>query len=154
MNDEDAFLKSIKASPDDDTARLAYADWLDEHGLHRHAAYLREVVAMARDGPGHPAVWNRRVHRLLEMRIPLAPGWIGAVHCPRLDRAFELAERAPEYVEQPYRTREEQLRWIAERFAEFGVGHPLFQVVPKHPQPFGLRLVPKPNRKERRARRN
>jgi|SRR5579883_1196483 len=31
MNDESAFLSTILANPDDDTLRLVYADWLDEH---------------------------------------------------------------------------------------------------------------------------
>ncbi|QJW96571.1 TIGR02996 domain-containing protein [Frigoriglobus tundricola] len=31
MSDRLAFLRAIRASPDDDTARLAFADWLDEH---------------------------------------------------------------------------------------------------------------------------
>jgi uncharacterized protein (TIGR02996 family) len=32
MSDEAALLKAIIANPDEDTPRLAYADWLDEHG--------------------------------------------------------------------------------------------------------------------------
>ena len=31
MSDLHAFLRAIRASPDDDTARLVFADWLDEH---------------------------------------------------------------------------------------------------------------------------
>lgn len=30
MSDRDAFLRAIRANPDDDTARLVFADWLDE----------------------------------------------------------------------------------------------------------------------------
>ena len=36
MSDADAFLDAIFAQPDDDTPRLVYADWLEEHG---HADY-------------------------------------------------------------------------------------------------------------------
>lgn len=32
MNTELAFLEAIKASPDDDLPRLAFSDWLEEHG--------------------------------------------------------------------------------------------------------------------------
>jgi uncharacterized protein (TIGR02996 family) len=32
MSDRLAFLRAIRARPDDDTARLAFADWLDERG--------------------------------------------------------------------------------------------------------------------------
>jgi len=31
MNDEQAFLDAIAAAPGDNTARLVYADWLDDH---------------------------------------------------------------------------------------------------------------------------
>ena len=29
---DDAFLEAIRAAPEDDTPRLVYADWLDDHG--------------------------------------------------------------------------------------------------------------------------
>src|SRR5437660_1230129 len=32
MTDEAALLAAISADPDDDTPRLVYADWLEEHG--------------------------------------------------------------------------------------------------------------------------
>ncbi len=32
MTAEDAFLAAIRAAPDDDTPRLVFADWLEEHG--------------------------------------------------------------------------------------------------------------------------
>ena len=41
MSDEDALLAAIIAAPDDDTPRLVYADWLDEHDRPEHAEYLR-----------------------------------------------------------------------------------------------------------------
>src|SRR5262249_57289531 len=31
VNRQEGFLRAICESPDDDTARLVYADWLDEH---------------------------------------------------------------------------------------------------------------------------
>jgi uncharacterized protein (TIGR02996 family) len=32
MPDEQGFLTAIREAPDDDTPRLVYADWLDDHG--------------------------------------------------------------------------------------------------------------------------
>src|SRR5438874_1548572 len=32
MSDRDALYAAVCANPDDDTARLVFADWLDEHG--------------------------------------------------------------------------------------------------------------------------
>jgi uncharacterized protein (TIGR02996 family) len=47
MSDEAAFLEVLKANPADDTTRLVYADWLDEHGEPAKAEYLRLVAALA-----------------------------------------------------------------------------------------------------------
>jgi uncharacterized protein (TIGR02996 family) len=47
VSEEAAFLAALKANPADDTARLVYADWLDEHGEHAKAEYLRLVAALA-----------------------------------------------------------------------------------------------------------
>ncbi|HEY1188609.1 MAG TPA: TIGR02996 domain-containing protein [Gemmata sp.] len=46
MSDEAAFLEALKANPADDTARLVYADWLDEHGEPQKAEYLRLVCSL------------------------------------------------------------------------------------------------------------
>jgi uncharacterized protein (TIGR02996 family) len=41
MSDEDALLAAITAHPDDDTPRLVYADWLQEHGHPERAEFIR-----------------------------------------------------------------------------------------------------------------
>src|SRR5262245_57047624 len=41
MGDGDGFLRAIAAAPDDDTHRLVYADWLDEHGEPERAEFIR-----------------------------------------------------------------------------------------------------------------
>ena len=41
MNDEAALLKAIVAHSGEDTPRLAYADWLEEHGDPDRAAFIR-----------------------------------------------------------------------------------------------------------------
>ena len=38
MTHDEAFLQSIRETPDDDAPRLIYADWLEEHGDARAAA--------------------------------------------------------------------------------------------------------------------
>jgi uncharacterized protein (TIGR02996 family) len=51
MSDEDALLAAIAAHPDEDTPRLAYADWLDEHDRPIRAEFIRIQCALAqRDG--------------------------------------------------------------------------------------------------------
>lgn len=53
MTDEDALLAAIRARPLEDTPRLAYADWLDEHALPpERPAPKRKRRAKARPQPG------------------------------------------------------------------------------------------------------
>ena len=54
MSDRDALLAAIRENPDDDTPRLAYADWLDEQGgtsNEAQAEYIRLEIQHARDFP-------------------------------------------------------------------------------------------------------
>lgn len=45
MNPErTAFLKAIEEAPQDEAARLVYADWLDEHDEPKRAKYIRSTV--------------------------------------------------------------------------------------------------------------
>jgi uncharacterized protein (TIGR02996 family) len=43
----DAFFQDILANPDDDTPRLVYADWLDEHGDPDRAEFVRLQCRLA-----------------------------------------------------------------------------------------------------------
>lgn len=54
-NDRIVFEKKLLADPTDDTTRLVFADWLDDHGEHHHAKYLREIRKLK---------FCRRVHRM------------------------------------------------------------------------------------------
>jgi uncharacterized protein (TIGR02996 family) len=48
MSDEEALLAAIAAHPEEDTPRLAYADWLDEHDQPIRADFIRVQVEVAR----------------------------------------------------------------------------------------------------------
>jgi uncharacterized protein (TIGR02996 family) len=48
---ESAFIADIAANPDDDTPRLIYADWLEEHGQPQRAEFIRVEVEMGQVGP-------------------------------------------------------------------------------------------------------
>lgn len=41
MSDREALLATIRARPEEDTPRLVFADWLDEHGESERAALIR-----------------------------------------------------------------------------------------------------------------
>jgi uncharacterized protein (TIGR02996 family) len=48
MTQDEAFLQSILEAPEDDTPRLIYADWLDEHGDPERAEFIRVQCELAR----------------------------------------------------------------------------------------------------------
>lgn len=48
MNDEASFLAAICAEPGDDTRRLAFADWLDEHDQPDRAEFIRVQIELAK----------------------------------------------------------------------------------------------------------
>lgn len=49
MSDRDALIAAILAQPDEDTPRLMFADWLDEHGDSPRAEFIRVQCALARE---------------------------------------------------------------------------------------------------------
>lgn len=49
-------MRAILQTPDDDTPRLAFADWLDEVGDHDRATYIREAIKLYLCGPEHKKV--------------------------------------------------------------------------------------------------
>jgi uncharacterized protein (TIGR02996 family) len=57
----DAFLDAIFDHPDDDTPRLVYADWLQEHGQENYAQFIRLQCAAARE-----KLWSDEANRLWE----------------------------------------------------------------------------------------
>jgi uncharacterized protein (TIGR02996 family) len=79
MTHDDAFLQAIIEAPADDTPRLIYADWLDDHGQPDRAAFIRlqcELARLPEDDPRRPELEGReqellRVH-LREWAEPVA----------------------------------------------------------------------------------
>jgi uncharacterized protein (TIGR02996 family) len=55
----DALLDAIFDHPDDDTPRLVYADWLQEHGQEDYAQFIRLQCAAARE-----KLWSDEANRL------------------------------------------------------------------------------------------
>lgn len=55
MSDEAAFLRTIQANPADTTAKLVYADWLDDQGMRDKARYVRGVARAPLTKHGYPA---------------------------------------------------------------------------------------------------
>jgi uncharacterized protein (TIGR02996 family) len=62
MSDEDALLAAIAEHPDEDTPRLVYADWLQEHDQPIRAEFIRVQIEIARKQETLPRVLlNRHV---------------------------------------------------------------------------------------------
>jgi uncharacterized protein (TIGR02996 family) len=47
MTDHDALLRAVCEHPREDTPRLVYADWLQEHGQDERAEFIRRDIAMS-----------------------------------------------------------------------------------------------------------
>ena len=75
MTDGDALLAAITALPDEDVPRLAYADWLTEHGRAEEGEFIRvqcRLAAVAPDDPEYPDLLAREE----ELKL-----WLGT-HAP------------------------------------------------------------------------
>jgi|SRR5579883_870888 len=72
----EAFLRAIFDSPDDDTPRLVYADFLQEHGDEDRATYIRCACELARCADGDPRqeLLRATVTRLVSQH-PSPPVW-------------------------------------------------------------------------------
>jgi uncharacterized protein (TIGR02996 family) len=74
MTDRAAFLRAICAAPDDDTPRLVFADWLDEHGDAKRAEFIRvscELEQVEEFGPR----WRALAERSWKLLDPNRTKW-------------------------------------------------------------------------------
>jgi uncharacterized protein (TIGR02996 family) len=86
--EEDVFLQDILDHPDDDTPRLIYADWLDDHGRAERGEFIRLQIELARLPPSDP---RRSVLELLERELLEEYGeeWAGLLPRVVVRRSFE-----------------------------------------------------------------
>src|SRR5262245_49226458 len=83
MSDRDALLAAIRAQPDEDTPRLAFADYLDEFDEAPRAAFVRAQVELARTPPWEPfavRVRWRQTDVLVGKRFSLALPRVDGYH--------------------------------------------------------------------------
>jgi uncharacterized protein (TIGR02996 family) len=82
--EQQALLSAIRAQPNDRTARLVYADWLDEHG-DPLAEYIRAECAAEASPPGSPELTTALRQMLDVVRAAGRPlgGW---EYGPELER--------------------------------------------------------------------
>jgi uncharacterized protein (TIGR02996 family) len=80
-SDERAFLDAICEQPDDDTARLVYADWLTEHDRADRGEFIRVEIELARTPPATEEDERRR-KVLLDRRAELLKQYKAAWFAP------------------------------------------------------------------------
>jgi uncharacterized protein (TIGR02996 family) len=101
VSDEETFLRAVCADPDDDTPRLVFADWLQEHGGAADAEWAELIRLQVQLARGAGAERERLVIRERELE-PLVRGrWparLGQATAPQLElswanwsRGFPLA---------------------------------------------------------------
>lgn len=104
-NDEHAFLEAIRADPDNDTPRLVFADWLDEHGQSDRAELIRlqcqfdpirdrfddpdinamrnRIRVLIRPWESEEDAWRRSLHDpLREVRVIWRRGFVDTLELP------------------------------------------------------------------------
>lgn len=74
MNERDALYRHICEHPDDDTARLVFADWLQEHSEVHRAEFIRVQCRLASLPPTAPEVIDLRIRERILAAGRLA-GW-------------------------------------------------------------------------------
>jgi uncharacterized protein (TIGR02996 family) len=135
MTDGDALLQAIRDHPEEDTPRLAYADWLDEHGKAAkvgRADFIRTQVELARlpaededtDAATYRVELEDRARDLLHDGTSWR-AWAGPVHEP--PNAPPEVKFAPGPFVRGFRN---FAMATPERFADLGAG--LFDVYPVH----------------------
>ncbi len=80
---EQAFLREIAANPRDNTARLVYADWLDEKGDPR-GEYLRVHCELSTLPPSDER-YQSLLEREHELQAECEPDWLRQVGQPRIE---------------------------------------------------------------------
>jgi uncharacterized protein (TIGR02996 family) len=95
MTDRETFLRAICADPADDTARLVFADWLEEHGEAARGEFIRVEVALAHripedeaDGTRRAALFARRAELLNRHRREWLEPFVGYAKAASFDRGF------------------------------------------------------------------
>ena len=107
MNEREAFLRAVADNPEDDTAGLVFADWLDEHGESERADLIRVQVELEplRDRYGGPRATElrerehqlRRGHRWL---WDMPQGW----DAPQTGLSLRFRRGLPDLLRGPARS--------------------------------------------------
>src|SRR4051812_36326418 len=87
MSDE-AFLSAIRETPDDDTPRLIYADWLADNGDPQRGDFIRLQCRLARMPDYDPARFDVE-EAALDLLAEHRPRWLA--HLPKWARDLDVS---------------------------------------------------------------
>jgi uncharacterized protein (TIGR02996 family) len=120
MTPEQAFLRSIKESPDDDGLRLIFADWLEENGQPERGELIRlqvEAAMLPRGDPQRSSLMRRASRLLYDHGEYWLMPWAGLVIS---HRGLLQVECIPsQFQERAESAGEDSLLWV-ERLYLFG----------------------------------
>jgi uncharacterized protein (TIGR02996 family) len=107
--EDKAFLRAIIDNPADTTARLVYADWLDDRSDPR-GAYLRAEVALHSQPDADSARALRE--QLAGLKRDIDPFWLACFDRPRIEGCSNLFTfRCPRKWEQLRTTEDAEVRY-------------------------------------------
>ncbi|MCE9568183.1 MAG: TIGR02996 domain-containing protein [Planctomycetes bacterium] len=76
MDEREALLAAIWAAPEEDTPRLVYADWLQEHGDDARAEFIRVQIRLA-GMTEHDTEWSELITQERELLDNHRVDWLG-----------------------------------------------------------------------------
>jgi uncharacterized protein (TIGR02996 family) len=117
MSDRAALLAAIVAHPDEDTPRLVFADWLDEHAdtfptpavARERARFIRDDIALSRHDEYDPLRlrWEliekpqREAEAWVRAALPDLPKWSEYLREPLFRRGFPWSVVMMSYLREP-----------------------------------------------------
>jgi len=107
--DDQDFIRGIHESPNDDTARLIYADWLEDRGDSR-AEYLRlecEIASLEKDD----ALFKELLPRITTLRKNVDVRWLAAIGRTRIGNCGSFAFKCPKRWENLKKTGSSRVRY-------------------------------------------
>jgi uncharacterized protein (TIGR02996 family) len=96
MNEAEALLQAIAENPDEDTPRLVYADWLDEHGQPERAEFIRVQIEIASQDDDKTDEAKRLGHRENALLEAHRKEW--TAHLEPFNGDVQFARGFPEFV--------------------------------------------------------
>src|SRR5712691_639088 len=111
MTDEQAFLRMIVAEPDNDGAKLVYADWLEEQGDADRAAFLRLESRLAQT-PVTDTNFYLLNAQFRGLHDRLDPDWLALIDRTEIENCFIKFEvPCPKRWEQLHATETDAVRF-------------------------------------------